>query len=970
MRNISYLLITLLLAVSAHGQLLSWSPSFITDTSSKIVIICDATQGNKGLNNYSNSSNVYVHIGLTTSAGDWQHIASSTPGSNPWGTTDAKLLTTYLGNNKWQYTITGGLRNFFGVTNSSENIYKIAILFRNADGSIKQTNTDGSDMYIPVYAKGSFNVRLDLPARQPLSTPALEPVTKKAGDNISITANASQSSNITLFFNGTQIASASNAQTVSANPVITAIGTQTIIAQANNGTITVSDTSTFFISGNNSFVALPNGVSDGINYESGDTSVTLVLYAPNKTQVTVVGDFNNWTQSSSYQMNETPDSLRYWIRLTGLTPGVEYAYQYIIDGSLQVADYNAEKILDNANDSYIDAATYPNLKPFPVKASGNIVSVLQTAKPAYNWQVTNFNRPDKHNLSIYELWVGNFTAAHNYQALIDTLSYLKRLGINAVELMPVNEFEGNVSWGYNPNFYFALDKYYGTENKFKELIDVCHQNGMAVIMDMVLNHSFGSSPMVQMYWNSASSIPAANSPWFSPYYTHPFNVGYQFNNASNATMDFRKRVIAYWLKNYHIDGYRFDLAGGFTTVNSCDATGNNCNETTWDNFDQSRINIWDSLYTYQQSVSQNSYTVLEIFVNNSEETIEANAGMLLWGNLNSQFNQATMGYSNPSWDLSSGVYTNRGWNQPNLVTYQESHDEERLMYKNEMYGNSSGSYNIKDTATGLKRNAMAAAFFTMMPGPKMIWQFGELGYDYSINSCGGSNASTNDNCRTDPKPLGWAYYNNANRKALYNVYSKLLALRNTSNYINTFTTGNVSFNLSAAFKTLTLTSDSLKVVVIGNFDVAAQTATVTFPYAGYWFSYLDNQYHLGTGNAESITLQPGEFYVYLNKNLNGTVITAVDNLANNNASGMEIKIYPNPLQASSVVRFSLPENGNTNMMVYDLSGKKIADLYDGFKPKGTGTITISKNIFPQSGTYFLRIEQNGKSKTEKFLVAN
>ena len=965
MKKLIYLLSIGLFATTANAQLLSWTPSFITDTSSNVTIICDASQGNQGLLNYTPTSDVYVHIGLITSAStsssNWQHV----PSWSAWGTTPSQGQATYIGNNKWQFTITGGLRTFFGVTDANEKIYKIAILFRNGNGSLKQTNIDGSDMYIPVYANGGFNVRLDLPARQPLYTPALVPLSKKAGDNISITANASQSSAITLLFNGTSINSASNVQTLSATAIISAVGTQTIIAQANNGSTTVSDTSTFYVSSSNKMAALPDGATDGINYESGDTSVVLVLYAPHKSQVVVVGDFNNWTQSPAYQMNETPDSLRYWIRLTGLTPGVEYAYQYIIDGSLQVADYNAEKILDKSNDPYIDATTYSNLKAFPPAASGNIVSVLQTAKPAYNWQVTNFTRPDKRNLSIYELWVGNFTAAHNYQSLIDTLSYLKRLGVNAIELMPVNEFEGNVSWGYNPNFYFAPDKYYGTANKLKEFIDVCHQNGMAVIMDMVLNHSFGSSPMVQMYWNSALSIPAANSPWFSPYYTHAYDVGYQFNNATAATMDFRKRVIAYWLKNYHIDGYRFDLAKGFTPRNTCDATGNNCNVTTWGNYDTARIRIWDTLYNYQQAVSPNSYTILEMFADNSEETVEANYGMMIWGNLNSNFSQATMGYSNPSWDLSYGIYTNRGYSQPNLVTYQESHDEERLMYKNEVYGNSSGSYNIKDTATGLNRNAMAAAFFAMIPGPKMIWQFGELGFDYSINSCNGD--SINNNCRTNPKPLGWKYYNNTNRQALYNVYAKLLKLRNTSNYLSTFTTGNISYNLSGAFKTLTVTSDSLKIVVVGNFDVTAQTGSVTFPYAGFWFSYLDNKYHLGTGSSESMTLQPGEFYVYLNKNLNGTVVTAVDNVTND-VSDMAVKIYPNPLQSSSVAEFDLPQSGNTNIAVYDVSGKKISVIYNGFKPKGKQTVSISKNVFSASGTYFLQIEQNGKSRVEKFLV--
>ena len=90
------------------------------------------------------------------------------------------------------------------------------------------------------------------------------------------------------------------------------------------------------------------------------------------------------------------------------------------------------------------------------------------------------------------------------------------MGINAIEMMPVNEFEGNLSWGYNPDYYFAPDKYYGPANNMKQFVDNCHKKGIAVIMDIALNHSFGQAPMVQLYWDAVNSRPAANNPWFNP----------------------------------------------------------------------------------------------------------------------------------------------------------------------------------------------------------------------------------------------------------------------------------------------------------------------------------------------------------------------------------------------------------------------------------------------------------------------
>jgi 1,4-alpha-glucan branching enzyme len=78
----------------------------------------------------------------------------------------------------------------------------------------------------------------------------------------------------------------------------------------------------------------------------------LVVNAPLKHKFVVVGDFNNWTQQSAYQMNETPDSNFFWLQINGLTPGTEYAYQYVIDDTLQLADYNTEKVLDASVDPF------------------------------------------------------------------------------------------------------------------------------------------------------------------------------------------------------------------------------------------------------------------------------------------------------------------------------------------------------------------------------------------------------------------------------------------------------------------------------------------------------------------------------------------------------------------------------------------------------------------------------------------
>ncbi len=852
MRNFILLLLVAVTSV-ANGQLLSWTPDFIRDNASTITITMDGNKGNQGLKDYR-PDDVYLHMGVITSASanssDWKYSKFT------WATTPAAARAGISGTNIWNFSITGGLRTFFGITNPSEKIIKIALLFRSGSGSRVQRNTDGSDMYITVYDNG-LNIRLTAPPSDPKFVPVPENITKAVGEAISITAKSSTNADLTLYLNGVQAGTTVLGGTsISASPVIAAAGQQRIIAEAKSGAETRNDTINFFVYPTVTVQALPGGVRDGINYSAGNTSVTLVLYAPSKTRASVVGDFNNWTETIDQQMKRTPDGLRYWVIIDGLTPGTEYAYQYIIDGNLRVADYMTEKVLDPFNDPFISAITYPNLKPYPTGKTSGIVSVLQTAKPVYNWQVPNFTRPDKRNLVIYELLVRDFVATQRFTTVKDSLPYLRKLGITAIEVMPFNEFEGNNSWGYNPDFYFAADKAYGTETDLKEFIDECHKNGIAVIMDIALNHAFGLSPTAQMYWDAANNRPAANSPWHNQAATHPFNVGFDFNHEAPATKELVDRVVEHWLTNYKIDGFRWDLSKGFTQTNNPNNVG------AWGAYDQSRVNIWKRINAKMQEVSPNSYCVLEHFANNDEEKVLSDEGMMLWGNSNHEYNEATMGY--PS-NFQYGIFTNRGWTNPTLITYQESHDEERLMYKNI----NNGQFSVRALVTALKRNEMAAAFWAMTPAPKMMWQFGELGYDFSINACG--NGTVNTNCRTDPKPIRWDYLQNANRKALHDVYSKLLTLRKVPQYLPTFVTDRIGFNLGGDFKWLQVTTNELSICVIGNFGVNSSTGSVTFQNSGTWYNYLQGGTRNATGGSENITLQPGEYYVYLNRDVTANV---------------------------------------------------------------------------------------------------
>lgn len=587
---------------------------------------------------------------------------------------------------------------------------------------------------------------------------------------------------------------------------------------------------------------------DGITVISDD-SLAFVLFAPKKQTVHLIGDFNNWTVSDSYKMKKDGD--RFWIKIGNLQKGKEYICQYLIDNSIRIADPYTSKVSDPDNDRYISNNVYSNLIQYPTGKTSEIAMVVNTAPASYSWKVNTFKVDKPDNMVIYEILIRDFTEQGTIKAVEEKISYLKNLGVNAVELMPFNEFEGNNSWGYNPSFYFATDKAYGTSNDYKAFIDACHSNGIAVIMDMVLNHSYGQSPMVRMYQGSDKN-PTADNPWYNK--TSPnssYSWGYDFNHESEYTKAFVDSVCAYWMKEYKVDGFRFDFTKGFT----------NTKGDGWSK-DDSRITILKRMASEIWKRKSDAIVIFEHLTANDEEKILADYGIKLWGNMNSTFIEATMGWgafdSDENGELNGDVswasYKKREWSKPNLVAYMESHDEERIMFKNEAYGNSNGSYNVKDLSTGLKRTEAAAVILMSLPGPKMIWQFGELGYDIALNREG--------NQHLDPKPPHWEYYDVPARKNLYDVFAKINKLRNTN---TTFYTSDYTIDLANQYKQILLKSSTESICAIANFDVTELTQKVNFGKTGKWEDYFTGNQLNVSDNSIDITLQPGEYRLYISK---------------------------------------------------------------------------------------------------------
>lgn len=832
---------------------------------------------------------------------------------------------------------------------------------------IKAKNGTGDKKSQDIFAEvGSFQVTLNTPAQN--STTILA-----SGGSLNITAsNTNGVANYNLKSNGVSINTAAATASYAFNHT-NITGNQNYELEVTQGITTIVKKFTAVVSPTVVSETIPAGLVDGINYNPNDaTKATLVLDAPLKDFVYVAGSFNNWQPTAAYAMKKdaSAGSTKFWLELTGLTAGTNYTYQYwVVDqtplaGSpslVKTADPYSTLVLSPFDDPAIPAASYPDLPSYPTGQERE-VTVLQTGQTPYSWSAatTNFVKPAKEKLVLYLVLVRDFDARRNFQDLIDKIDYFKNLKVNAIQLLPVMEFEGNESWGYNTSFHMALDKFYGPSDKLKEFIDLCHQNGIAVILDVALNHAFGRNPMVRMWMNDADGdgwgSPSIENPYFNTVAKHTYNVGEDFNHQQLRTQNYVKRVVKHWIEEFKIDGFRWDLTKGFTQ--NCTASDESCTNA----YQQDRVDVLKSYADYSWELDPTHYTIFEHLGTDAEEQQWANyriaespsKGIMLWGKMTNEYNDLSMGYASNIARMNSN---SRGFSKNRLMGYAESHDEERLMYKNLQFGNNTNAtHNVRNLNTALSRMSAIGAVSLLVPGPKMIWHFGELGWDLSIFTC--NNGTVNDqsativgDCKLDTKPQPqWTgnWLTNTDRSKIYNDWAKMITLKiNEPVFLGSVTissTNSVTPNIKIANSALA--STVLKdVLIISNFDVVARNVATGFPYAGTWYNLMDNTTLNVTDVNQTINLQPGEYRILGNK----TATLAIADFEKE----ATIKLYPNP--SSNYFTLSVE---TTKVEIYSITGQKVKQ-FDAIK-----SVDQQFNISDLSKGLYLVKAYNDKNQTQ------
>jgi hypothetical protein len=420
-------------------------------------------------------------------------------------------------------------------------------------------------------------------------------------------------------------------------------------------------------------------------------------------------------------------------------------------------------------------------------------------------------------------------------------------------------------------------------------------------------------------------------------------------------------VVKHWIEEYHIDGFRWDLTKGFTQ--NCTAGDEGCTNS----YQQDRVDILKEYADYSWSLDPTHYTIFEHLGSDAEEKEWANykydegKGVMLWGKMTDPYNQLTMGYSDQSNIARVGHLAHSGFLGKRVVGYAESHDEERLMYKNLQYGNSANaSHNVKDLNVALSRMSAQGAVFFMVPGPKMIWHFGELGWDLSIFTCnnGSVNPSggTDGDCKLDTKPQPqWTedWMAVAQRAKIYYDWKRMIQLKkDEAVFEGDYTLASTNTLTPKVYiSDASLPPTSLNsVVVLSNFNVTAQTVTPDFPSTGTWYNLMDNSPLEVTNTAAPINLQPGEFRIYGNQ----TVVLGTDE-----PTIEQVALYPNP--TSDVFTIN---TASAKTQIYALTGQLV-------KTFGTNAAFATYDVSSlNSGVYLVKVTDSDNRQSTLKLIKN
>ena len=816
--------IAALWSVSANAQIVTTSPVILQENSSDVSLTYhpDSPLGNHAFASAPASTQVYAHIGVITNLSDsWTHVVTPWPEKDGSNADSANTPKNHLSRNAdGTYSLAiGDIRSYFGITDPDEHVRRIALVFRNEDGSIQGKTASDGDIFVDVHPEGFAMSFTSDAASQVISEPTA----------VTFTLNTTVAADLSIEVDGRSIASASAATKLSKSYKFESRGFYTVTAKAVCDGQTHSSEIRISWPGPSVEAPYPGGVPRQGAVRNDDGTVTFCLAAPGKSSVILVPSWLDYNITDECTMSycDYNGNRYFWTTVSGLADDQWYPYYYLVDGVTPVADPYARLVLDCYSDKWLDPAVWPDMPQYPYDRFDNIMLAIYRGDiDNYKWS-EGFVMPDHSQLVVYEMLLRDFTgtvgaanANGTVRQAIDRIPYLKSLGVNAVELMPIMEFNGNNSWGYNTNFYFAPDKAYGSPDDYRDFIDACHQQGIAVILDIVFNQSDGLHPWYMMY-------PVDSNPFYNAVAPHDYSVLNDWNQGGNPLVEQQwADALTYWLTAYNVDGFRFDLVKGLGD--------NDSYSSGTDAYNSSRVARMKRLHSVIRSVKPDAVHINEDLAGDREESELAADGMLQWANINRASGRFAAGWNDAEQGISSSLtggapvsaflstlQGGRPWGS--TVAYAESHDEQRLAFY--CVNNGKNTSISSNASTRARRLSALAVQMLLTPGPKMIWQFGELGVDQSTKSDDGGN-------NTDPKVVPWNLLDDSDAMAIHDAYQAIIRLRAANPELfaetATFETSNLDATLVNA-RSMRLRAGDKEVIALINSSITAQAKTVSAP---------------------------------------------------------------------------------------------------------------------------------------------
>ena len=470
------------------------------------------------------------------------------------------------------------------------------------------------------------------------------------------------------------------------------------------------------------------------------TGVTFRVWAPNAEKVYVTGTFNDWSKTSAPLFSEKNGC---WsTEVPRAKAGDEYRYMIHTPVDWKIPPLS-------------------RIDPYARKVTSSMGNGIIYDPKAFNWGSNNFKMATGNELVIYEMHIGSFNVKEKgrpgtFESAVERFPYLKKLGINAIEVMPIMEFSGDFSWGYNPDHPFAVEGIYGGPDAFKLFVKAAHEQGIAVIVDVVYNH-FGPGNLDLWRFDGWSENEKGGIYFYNDRRSQtPWGETRPDYGRGEVRQYIRDNALM-WLEEYHADGLRWDMIVYIKNIDGNDGNPANDIPDGWSLMQWVNVEIqqrFPGKISIAEGMHKNAWVIKDVGAGGAGFNAQWDADFV------HHVRQAVIARDDSSRDLGSvskAIEHRYDQDAFKRIIYTESHDavsNGRARVPEEIWPGKADSWFSR------KRSTLAGALVLTSPGIPMIFEGQDLLEDHWFQ---------------DKVPIDWSRAEDEH--GILRMYRDLIALR-------------------------------------------------------------------------------------------------------------------------------------------------------------------------------------------------